>query len=217
MVRLLTTIARRPKKKGSLVFVWRPFHKPGGISVIQKHDYSDYDNMKSRSGFTLIEAMLGMMVLLTAASFIAPAFVRDLVLGRVMWERRLAVKTIEAELDWACNFVQMPPPAGVVDFDPPGGPAPDDGTGDGISDFTQLSTGALTTLIPSELPIVAAKTSRVVACVDPVTLLDVPLCTGTSADLKRVRVTVTWLSRGHEIDEASGDYFLSRSGICGDG
>ena len=57
-------------------------------------------------GFTLIEAMLGMMVLLTAASFIAPAFTRDLILGQVMWERRLAVRVIETQLDQACNTVQ---------------------------------------------------------------------------------------------------------------
>jgi len=164
-------------------------------------------------GFTFIEAMLGMMVILTAASFIAPAFVRDLILGRVMWERRLAIKTIEAELDWACNFVQMPPPAGVVDFG-----------SDGVSDFTQLSSGTLATPIPPELPIVASKTSRAVACVDPTTVdpltgtfTVVPACTGVSADFKRVRVTVTWMTRGYEIDETSGNYFLSRSGICGEG
>lgn len=57
-------------------------------------------------GFTLIEAMLGMMVILTVASFIAPAFVRDLILGRVMWERRLAMKVIESQLDQACNSAQ---------------------------------------------------------------------------------------------------------------
>lgn len=54
-------------------------------------------------GFTFIEAMLGMMVILTAASFIAPAFARDLVLGRVMWEHRLAVKFIESRLDQDCQ------------------------------------------------------------------------------------------------------------------
>ena len=164
--------------------------------------------MRDQRGFTLIEAMLGMMVLLTAASFIAPAFVRDLVLGRTMWERRLAVKTIEAELDWACNFIQMPPPVGVADFN-----------SDGVSDFTQLSSGTLATAIPPELlpTLVAAKTSRVVECMDPVTLAVVAGCTGASANLKRVRVTVTWTTRGHEIDETNGNYFLSRSGICGEG
>jgi hypothetical protein len=50
--------------------------------------------------------MLGMMVLLTAVSFIAPAFTRDLILGQVMWERRLATKVIESQLDQACNSVQ---------------------------------------------------------------------------------------------------------------
>ena len=93
-------------------------------------------------GFTLIEAMLGMMVLLTAASFIAPAFVRDLILGRVMWERRLAVKTIEAELESACNFVQMPP--GATDDLTAYNPV----TGAG-KDFDELvSSGTLATLIP---------------------------------------------------------------------
>lgn len=62
--------------------------------------------MSRNSGFTLIEAMLGMMVLLTAASFIAPAFTRDLILGQVMWERRLATKVIESQMDQACNSAQ---------------------------------------------------------------------------------------------------------------
>lgn len=58
---------------------------------------------QTQRGFTFIEAMMGMMVLLTAVSFIAPAFARDLVLGRVMWERRLAVKFIESKLDQDCQ------------------------------------------------------------------------------------------------------------------
>jgi len=77
--------------------------------------------MRSQRGFTLIEVMLGMMVILTAASFIAPAFARDLILGRVMWERRLAVKFIETRLDQDCQsgFASVAPQLQTAIVNPP--------------------------------------------------------------------------------------------------
>lgn len=100
--------------------------------------------MRGQRGFTLIEAMLGMMILLTAASFIAPAFTRDLILGQVMWERRLAMKVIESQLDQACNTAQT------------------------SLDFTNLGNAAPTAIAnPPELAAANATWKRDVTAINP--------------------------------------------------
>jgi len=192
------------------------------MTVIYMHDDGD---RRSRRGFTLIEAMLGMMVLLTAAAVVAPAFVRDLILGRIMWERRLAVKTIESELDWACTLVSPPNPnvAADPDFD-------ENGNGVHQFDFDELMGSAplLASPFPPELD--GATGSRVVTCLDGNRTPTIPgmnldgSCPDSAADpdtnpenLKRVVVTVTWTSRGRQMSETSADYLISRIGVCSDG
>ena len=146
--------------------------------------------MKSQRGFTLIEAMLGMMVLLTAASFIAPVFTKDLILGRVMWEHRLAVKFIETKLDEACNAVKT------------------------SANFNALNNASPTAIAnPPELFAANATWTQTVACLNA--SLGVVAC---PTDLKQVQVSVDWTSGGHPaVKEQSADYLISRSGVCGTG
>ena len=153
--------------------------------------------MRKHRGFTLIEAMLGMMFLLTAVSFIAPVFTQDLILGRFLWERRLATKVIESELDWACNQVRTVNFAALAPT-LPGPPA------------------ALNTPITTELS--AGNGTREVACVNGDLSLANTNGSCTGADhLKRVRVTVTWTSRRGQRSDQSTDYLISHSGVCGTG
>jgi len=162
-------------------------------------------NRQLCGGFTLIETMLGMVILLALASAILPSFTQDLVLGTVSWERRLAMKAIESEIDWACEFVRYAP-----------SPDPTDDGVLGTPDFDELvssTAGTLQTTIPPELTDIQPSTQRVVDCPDPTDLNGPPIsCTG--ATLKRVRVTIAWQSRGRGIDESSADYLISNTGGC---
>jgi len=163
--------------------------------------------LAQRGGFTLIETMLGMVVLLTLASAILPSFTQDLVLGRMSWERRLAMKTIESEIDWACEFVRWT-----------AAPDPTDDFADGIQDFDQLgnsAAGTLQTQIPSELTGITANTQRTVDCPNPANIGGPPLlpCDATR-NLKRVSVQIEWDSRGRNVSENGADYLISRTGGC---
>ena len=179
--------------------------------------------MTHRSGFTMLENMLGLMVLMSAIAVMLPVFTLDLILGSMLRERRLAVKLIQTDLDWACSMVQMP----RASFTAPSSPtqvinATDDFIA-GTTDFDELRPAVFPTAsFPVELRNPAI--NRSVTCLDG-SLVDKGMnangtCPGGET-LKRVRVTMTWTSRkGNNVSEppnsAPGtDYLISKVGLCG--
>ena len=179
--------------------------------------------MTHRSGFTLLENMLGLMVLMSAIVVMLPLFTQDLILGSMMRERRLAIKLIQSDLDWACDVTQMPRAA----FTAPSSPtqvinATDDFVA-GTTDFDELRPAVFPPFVaPIELR--NAVITRSVTCLDG-NLVDKGMnangtCPGGET-LKRVRVTMNWTSRkGNNVSEppnnAPGtDYLISKVGLCG--
>ena len=150
--------------------------------------------MRHRRGFSLLEVVVALLVLFVLAVAVAPAFSRSLVLDRVIWERRLALKVIETQLEKACDTAQT------------------------AAGFTGLATGVLAAGdFPQELT--AASGTRTVVCVDG--SLSPAAC---PTNLKRVQVRVEWYTRAQQtglaagrVDEQSADYVISKTGICGTG
>ena len=155
--------------------------------------------MRHQEGFTLLENMIGMTVLLAATVSIAPTFSQGLVLGNVLWERRQALKVIERTLEDACNAARTS-----------GG-------------FTTLTVGSLpAAAFPQEL----SNPSRVVTCVDDITAPPIMQgcpaspqnCTTLAAvTRKRIDVKVCWQSKGRAMEEMSAPYLISKMGVCGTG
>ena len=150
-------------------------------------------------GFSLLETSLSLLFLAAAVVFL-PAFTQQLILSDVLWERRLAVRFIEGELDRACDFVANEP------------------TGNGFDLLTSVVPPL--GVPPPELsnPIV----DRTVMCLNGDDLTEVdPELDGScpnGEELKRARVTIQWMSRGiRQVSQTSADYWISQLGLCGTG
>lgn len=147
--------------------------------------------MKPHGGFTLLENMLAMALLLVAAVSIMPALAQSLILDQLLWERRQAMRVIETQLERTCNAARS-------------------GAGfDGIADAALSATD-----FPPELATPSG--SRVVKCLNPDLTLGTCANNGTDR-LKQVTVTVQWRSRGRQMTEPSSPYLISRIGVCGTG
>ena len=57
-----------------------------------------------RQGLTLVEMTIGILLMQAAAMTLLPAFTANLATADVLWERRLAFRVIESQLDQACNL-----------------------------------------------------------------------------------------------------------------
>ena len=167
--------------------------------------------MRSRHGFTLVEVLVGMLFVL-AAGMLLPSFSMNLINGDLLWERRVAMRTIETELDWACDVVRMPP-------DGPNNVNPDPAGWTATDDWQELNTAA-TLHTPLPVQLLTALGTRTVSCVNGNTAnltKQAPNADGScpgGETLKRVDVTVTWWSRRRQLQMDSAHYLISRTGIC---
>lgn len=148
--------------------------------------------MKPHGGFTLVENMLGVFLLLVVAVSIVPAFYQLLVLGNVQWERRQAMKVIERTLEQGCSQART------------------------AAGFASLTRGSLPGPgFPADL----ASATRTVTCVDGISAPtpNQDCTTSASVTRKRLDVTVQWMSKGRLMSESSAPYVMSRTGVCGVG
>lgn len=167
--------------------------------------------MKHQEGFTVIEIALGVLIVLIVAMAVAPVFSQNLLLQDVQWDRKLATRVVETQLEKACNAAQT---AAGFDADP------------GADQTLRVNTATLNptpvALAPVDFPqkLTGATGERLVVCLNG----DLSLannngsCLNDHTDtLKRVQVTVRWTSRGRDMREPSADYLISRIGACGTG
>ena len=146
-------------------------------------------------GTSMLEVMFGVLAVSGLVALL-PAFVQQVILVDVLWERRLALRLVETKLEQACNLVTPNNfnaliSQGIPDAEFPPGLAPAPGS------------------------------AQTVTCLDSV-LNDAGIngngtCPG-GEQLKRVRVTVNWNARGNRVmTQLSADYLISQAGTCGTG
>jgi len=149
--------------------------------------------MRRQRGISLLETVLGLFVVFVLAVAVASVSSHSLILDRAIWERRLALKVIETQLEAACNEART-----TAGFN-------------GLADQVLVAAD-----FPGELT--AATGARTVQCVDG-TLAAAP-CTDLKRVRIRVewstRAQKAGLAAGR-VDESSEAYLISRMGICGVG
>ena len=163
----------------------------------------------SRRGFTLIEVAVGMLFLLAAGTLL-PAFSQDLVTGNFLWEKRLAIHVIDAQLDRMCTRA-----------------GPSFNNFNGIASTTNGVTSAPVPKAITDIPelfagiqdLVGGTWTQTVRCVDGNSLVsqlaNVDGSCPAGETLKQVQVTVNWTSRNRAVSVPSANYLISKTGICG--
>ena len=149
--------------------------------------------MEHQRGFTILEIVVGMLILSAAVIAVLPPITQALILGDVLWERRLALKIVEAKLEETCQEAR---------------------TASGFDNAVIPVTNSLANL-PAEL--LSATWTRQVDCLNPDLSVKVSNCAVAGENLKRVQVTVNWVSRGRDVNESSADCLVSKTGVCGTG
>jgi len=151
--------------------------------------------------FTLIETLLS-LVLMQAVVFLLAPLSQQLILNDMLWERRLAIRTAEGQLEKACDD--------VFTF----------GFNGGLLGGQSVPAADL----PPELS--GTSGSRNVVCLDgDLSLPDLPQSPinangscPSGQQLKRVRITINWTAQsGHSVSYTSADYLISQAGLCGAG